>query len=290
MKEINNHVENILRNYTTMKNEVQVLEFELSCITPSLHPKVIENKVFSRSGSERVAGSHISDKTADIAVEHIDSQRNSVHHAMCALVRSNRLEISRLEYYISLIPADEADVIRLFYFEKLGWEVITRETDCSLSTLQRRKKRGMDKLARYYSILDGFSPGNKLNLRARLCFVSYIHEERYIHCLQRTKKRTPGIEALLFILSGSNELWDVGVDTFFDFGESTMVSYSDMNVSLSEDGQVQLRLAFHLIDGIDRQRLVHELRYCCASLEDANLELAIEAIKLALLPSVGSMK
>ena len=288
MKNTIKQVEMLLKNYPAMKRELQVLRFELGSITTSLHPEVILDKTFARSGNERVAGSHTSDKTADMVVEYVDSQRNSVYHALNALIHNTQAELRRLEYYLSLLPPDEAEVVRLFYFDALSWEEITLKAGCSLSTLQRRKKKGVEKLAYYYSILDSFSPDNP-DLRARLRFISYIHEERFVGCLQCAKARTPGIEAMLFIISGCNELWNIGVETLFNFEEGAAISYDGRKISLSDNGLHMLRLAYHLADGIDRHNLVRELWYCCAGLEYVNLELAIEAIKLVLYPDAGKL-
>ena len=283
MKEIRGHVESILRGYPAMKKELGVLRFELARITSSLHPEVIMNETFARSGNERVAGSRPGDKTADIVVEHIDSQRNSVYHALSALIHNNQIELQRLEYYLSLLPEDEAEVVKLFYCDGLSWEEIIKSASCSFSTLRRKKKKGVDKLSYYYSILDSFSPDN-LNLKTRLRFIGYIHEERFTGCLQRAGVSTPGTEALLFIISGCNELWAAGVETFFNFDEGEPVICAERNLTFSDNGVHMLRLAYHLAKGIERNNLVSELWYCCAGLEHVNLELAIEAIKLALSP------
>lgn len=287
MKEVKNQgrnqMESILRNYTAMKKELQVLEFELGRISPSLRSEDIVDRMFAHSAHEKVAGSQISDKTADIVIEHIDGQRNSVYHALSALVYNNRVELQRVEHYMSLLPKDEADVIRLSYFDLLSWDEIAQMSACSLSTLQRRRKKGVDKLVYYYSILSDMTH-DSLDLRTRLRFISYIHEERFASCLHRIKKRTLGIEASLFIISGCNELWAAGIETFFDFEGGKTISYADKKLSFSDDDIKMLRLAYHLAGGIQRNNLVSDLWHHCASLKYVNLELAIEAVKLALLP------
>ena len=288
MRDVKSHVENILANYMSAKRELQILEFELQRITHNLDPKDIAEKMFAHSSHERVASSRISDKTADIVIEHFDGQRSSVYRALSTLIYNNRGELQRLDHYLSLLSEDESEVIKLFYFDGLSWEEIVQTASCSLSTLRRRKKKGVDRLAHYYSILNNFSRNN-LGLYSRLHFISYIHEERFTHCLQRAKMRSPGIDAMLFIISGCNELWDIGVETFFDFNESVSICYAERNLSLSGNGIKLLRLAYHLAVGMERHNLVNDLWHYCANLEYVDLELAIESIKLALSPEARKL-
>ena len=146
MKKNENQVENILRNYTAMKRELQVLELELKCMTTNLHPETIMNKVFTRSGHEPVSTSAVSDKTADIVIDHVDSQRNSVYHALNTLISNLRLEIRRLEHYISLLPENEKTVLCRYYFEGLSRPQISKDISCSVSTVKRLKNKALDKI------------------------------------------------------------------------------------------------------------------------------------------------
>lgn len=104
MKDMKNQVEKILNSYTKMKKELLLLEFELNRATPSLSSEFIEGTALARPGYEATFGSHISDKTADIVVEHVDSQRNGKYHAITSLLHTTRLELNRIEYYLSLLP------------------------------------------------------------------------------------------------------------------------------------------------------------------------------------------
>lgn len=284
MKEIKKQVEFILHSYPTMKKDIQLLEFELDRINVSLHPEIIESMVLGHSDQERVSGSRISDKTANIAVEHVDSQRNSRYHAIATLLHNTRFELNRLEYYLSMLPEGEAAVIKMFYFDGLAWADIMKEASRSYATMKRRKKDGLDKLIHYYSIIDSID-SNKLDIRTTAKFIGYIHEERFVGCLKLSEKnRSPGIDALLYIISGCNELWKTGVETFFDFDAGTTISYAESKSTLSENGQKLLRLAYHLANGFDPEDIAHVLRYYYIGLEYVHLELAIEAIKLALFP------
>jgi len=286
MQEIKKQIEFILHNYTTMKSEVQVLEFELNRSTTSLRSETIESTILSHSNQERVSGSHLCDKTANIVIEHVDSQINGEYHALRTLISNMCVEMHRLEHYLSLLPEKEAEVIRLFYFEGLTWTQISKSTLCAPRTMQRNKEKGIEKLVRYYTILDRLD-AKSLDIRTKVRFIGYIHEERFMHCMKLTEKsKAHGVEPMLYILSGCNELWQVGVETFYSFESGTTISYADSKTALSDNGRKLLRLAYHLANSFDRDNIVYILRDYFPGLEYVHLELAIEAIKLALFPGI----
>lgn len=282
MKDIKKQVEFILSSYSRMQKELLVLEFELNRITPALRPEAIEEAVLARPGFEVTSGSHISDRTANIVVEHIDSQRGGKYHALTALIHNIRFELHRMEYYLSLLPEDEAAAVKWFYFDGLSWAEITKASGCSQSTMQRRKKRGVDKLIYYYSVLDNLKPDGA-DIQTWMRFIGYIHEERFTQCLKLAGKTgNAGIEAMLYIISGCNELWQAGAESFLDFSTGETKSYAESVKPLSDGGAKLLRLAYHLAHGLDRDYLVSVLSRYFPGLEYVHLELAIEAVKLAM--------
>lgn len=288
MSDIRNHVESMLNNYTNMVNELNVLEFEMRSITASLDPRVIENMVFSRPDSERVSGSFHSDKTANIVIEHVDSQRNAKYHALKNLIYNMRLEVRRLEHYLSLLPKEESDVIKWFYFEGLSWAAITKKDIVTQRTMQNRRQRGFDKLVSHYSVVDKLSFQTD-DIRMKVRFISYVHEEQYIQCLDRAgNHRAPGIEAMLYIISGCNELWNAGPDTFFDFETGKVIIQESVTASYSRGSAKLLRLAYCYAHGLklDQRQLLHVLHSYFSGLEHIHLELAIEAMRLALLSGI----
>ncbi len=139
-------------------------------------------------------------------------------------------------------------------------------------------------LAKFYAALDSIDLKN-LNIRARVRFVSYIHEERFTDCLNRTgSHREPGVESLLYLISGCNELWNAGAEAFYDFKTGATISYKDTEHVFTGNGKELLRLGYHLANGFDRTDLLHTLQSFFPGLEYIHLELAIEAVKLALSP------
>lgn len=282
------HVESALRNYTAMKQELSVLEFELKRLTMPLDPDSIESMVFTHAGGEWVSGSFHSDKTADIVTRHVDGQRDAKYHALKNVICNMRMELRRLEHYLSLLPKDEADVIEWFYFEKLSWSEILEKATATQRTMQRRRQRGFDKLVSFYTMVDKL-PNYADEARMRVRFISYVHEEQYLHCLEHvlTENRTPGLDAMLYIISGCNELWNAGADTFVDFASGEVISQESISNSFSEEGAKLLRLAYCFADGLkmNRGQLLHTLYTYFSGLDLVHLELAIEAMRLALFSS-----
>jgi len=280
MSDIRKHVESTLKNYTKMVQELRVLEFELDNLNTPLDSRAIESAVLSRPNNEWVSNSFRSDKTSDIVVDHIDSQRNAKYHALINLIRNMRLETRRLEHYLTLLPEEEADVIRWFYFEDFNWPTITAKALASQSTMQRRRRRGVERLAGFYSVLNEI---NKEDMRMKAQFTGYLHEEQYTHCIELAGDiRNPGIDAMLYIISGCNELWNAGPESFLNFKTGKIIPSESMTEEFSDNGAKLLRLAYCFAQGLELGRLLDVIRLYFPGLEHVHLELAIEAIRLAL--------
>lgn len=286
MSDIRNHVESALNNYTATKQELKVLEYEMERITPPLSPDRIEGLTFSHTDYERVSGYYRSDKTADIVVDHLDSQMGAEYHALKNLIYNLRLELRRLEYYLSLLPNEEYEVIKWSYFEGLSWPAITAKALASQSTMQRRRRRGVDRLVGFYSVLDKVSTQEE-DIRMKARFTGYVHEEQYVQCLELARDiRSPGIDAMLYIISGCNELWNAGPESFLNFETGKIIPSETMPEKFTDNGAKLLRLAYCFAQGLELGQLVNVLRLYFPGLEYVHLELAIEAMRLALFPGI----
>jgi hypothetical protein len=185
---------------------------------------------------------------------------------------------------MSLLTRDESDVIKQFDFEGRSWEEILDDADVAFCTLRRRRKRGIDKLVEFYSVLDkveAIEPDSECRLR----FIGYIHKERYLDCLSRLVSNDfSGIEAMFYIISGCNELWNAGVDTFYNFDAGEIILQEHMTQSFSDKGEKLLRLAYCLSHGLIWDRLGDVLKTHFRELEHVHLELALEALLISLFP------
>jgi DNA-directed RNA polymerase specialized sigma24 family protein len=154
MSTTNKQVESILKSYNSNIRELKALRFELKRQQRLIDARLVEDLVFAHTDADRVSRSRVSDKTADIAIEHADSQRGVTYQVLTEMIQNISLDVERLEYYLSLLPQMDAEVIRLYYFDELGWVKIAERINASIKTAQRRRTRGVGELARYYSIMD----------------------------------------------------------------------------------------------------------------------------------------
>jgi len=93
----------------------------------------------------------------------------------------------------------------------------------------------------------------------------------------------PGIEALLYIISGCNELWNAGPNTFYNFETGEIFCQEHTTQPLSEESERLLSLACSFSLGLVWDRLTNVLLHF-RELEHVHLELAIEALQIALFP------
>ncbi len=282
MKETKKQVVRLLKNYAAMKSEVKALEFEMKSFDANAHAGAIENMPFSHSPREHAGCCMRGGKTANIAHKDCDSQSNGEYRALRTLICNIRNALCRIDYHLSLLPKKEAIVIKMFYLKKLTWEQIADRTLWAPRSLQRYKGKGLEQLAIFYAALDGIDVDN-LPVRAKVRFVSYIHEERFAGCLRRAgSDREPGAEGLLYILSGCNELWNAGAESFYNFETGATIKIFSGVDNITAISRQLLMLGYHLANGFDRASLVHTLQGYFPGLEHIHLELAIEAVKLAL--------
>lgn len=123
------------------------------------------------------------------------------------------------------------------------------------------------------------------SIQAQICFVSYIHKERFASCLKRAgSNASPGVQAMLYILAGCNELWAVGPEAFFDFDTGTVIVGEDKLPDISEDTVNLLRLALRFARISERKQLFRIPGSYFSSLKFLHYELGLEALKLALFP------
>jgi hypothetical protein len=285
MNEIRKHVESILNSYPDMKQQLKALRYEMDILQKTLDPGMIEDKVFAHSGGERVSSSQPRNQTADIVIEHVDGQRDARYHALKSIMYTMGLEVRRLEHHLALLPKEEADIIRWFYFDGLSWASIAKKTSLTIRSAQRRRKCGLDGLVNFYSVTDDL-PLRADDARMKARFISYLHEERYSQCLERMEgtMRTPGTDAMLYIISGCNEFWNAGVDAFVNFETWELIPQEDMTESFSVQGAKLLRLAYCFAHEVAVERLPNVINGYFPGLEYVHLELAIEAMRIALFP------
>lgn len=150
------YVVRLIKEYPSMVCETERLEFEIRHYQLSLLPAAtIEAMTFAgRGASEKIntVGRH-SDKTADIAVQHVDSQQWGAYRALQARLERMLLATERLELYLKALPQEETQAVKLIFWSGLSWEKMEEKSDCARTSVLRRKNRGIQKLSQMFGLL-----------------------------------------------------------------------------------------------------------------------------------------
>ena len=98
-------------------------------------------------------GGHISDKTLYIALNYQQRTENANQETRAEIV-SQLVELEsqqeRLNYYVSLLKARHAELLRLLYFEGYSQEDCAKKLDVAVRTVRRIKDDAIDELAEMY--------------------------------------------------------------------------------------------------------------------------------------------
>lgn len=102
-------------------------------------------------------GGHISDKTLYIAMNYQQRTENAKQETRTEIV-SQLVELEsqqeRLSYYVSLLKARHAELLKLLYFEGFSQEECAKKLDIATRTVRRIKDDAIDELAEMYSFTE----------------------------------------------------------------------------------------------------------------------------------------
>ena len=123
MNEITKRVVKLLKAYPSMKRRIEQLRFEIDHYYTIDESELIESLALGASadGQGFKYGGHPSDKTMAIALQY-KGIKNRIESEALGDIRSElrmlEAEVTRLEFYVSLLDKLESDILRLKYFEK----------------------------------------------------------------------------------------------------------------------------------------------------------------------------
>ena len=147
------YVVDLLESYRRRSKQIELLHYELS------HPTGIsENEMIGAlalaHGEGSSTGGHISDKTLYIAL-HYQQRTENANQGTRAEIVSQLVELEsqqeRLNYYVSLLKARHAELLKLLYFEGCSQEECAKKLDVAVRTVRRIKDDAIDELAEMYS-------------------------------------------------------------------------------------------------------------------------------------------
>lgn len=155
-------IESMFKDYQRKKRDLELLRKRLRSMVEVSADDVILSMVFSSPDGEHVQSSGTSDKTATIAMHYREEQERlskdmvgPITRQICRLENELRL----FDYCVALLPGRLPDVIRCLVENEDNWETTMRKLDISKRTLQRDRRKAINKLEEMYQLFDALPQG-----------------------------------------------------------------------------------------------------------------------------------
>lgn len=155
-KTISDYVLNLLKNYNSMKRELESLQFERLRLEQMQVEETIEAMTFSSSQEERVDSGKVSDKTPTIALNYAQQHRQTKEQLLAevdARLRWLGNTLQRLDFYIDQLEAHQASVLRAYYFEGYTWRELQDLRGVTDKTLMKYRDDAVKSLGAKYNNL-----------------------------------------------------------------------------------------------------------------------------------------
>ncbi len=143
----------MLNEYPDNMRKIAQLNYELAHPSQISATEMLEAMAFKKGNGERHSVGEVSDKTLYIAMNYRNEafrENREVFKDYHSLLDPLERETERLRYYISLLNQRQAEVIRLYYFERDPWEAISQKMGLTPKPLRRLRDAGVDRLAEMY--------------------------------------------------------------------------------------------------------------------------------------------
>lgn len=150
-------IERIFKNYRQMKNELSVLEFQLSNFAGISNNELIESMCFSHPEGERVQSSSLSDKTAKVAINYekvAEKMNDEFFTALLIQYRTLKSELDFFEYCINRLSGKLPEIIHDMVINKMSWGEMARKYNISEPMLCKYRKKAIGDIAKLYEARD----------------------------------------------------------------------------------------------------------------------------------------
>ena len=147
----------MLKTYRLKKRKIKQLEFELFYPAQTTEEELVRAMAISGSIYGSVHTPNISDKTMSVAAHYgsiSDRMNKETVEQIKSELRALVQETSKLELYVSLLDASQAQVIRLRDFEGKPWSEIEALSGVSEKRLSERRRAGITELVIMYDFVD----------------------------------------------------------------------------------------------------------------------------------------
>lgn len=151
------HVIALLNEYAELKQKINLLEYELKCSALS-GEELIEAMALRPLALNGVSvnGGAVSDPTVKIATEYeriLIGMDEETKAAVESELRVLQATVDRVDFYVHLLPPEQAEVIRGYYMEGKTWPELEKQFDKSVRTLSDHRDKGIEALARMFQYI-----------------------------------------------------------------------------------------------------------------------------------------
>jgi predicted DNA-binding protein YlxM (UPF0122 family) len=148
----------MLKSHLLKKRRIEQLRYELSNPPAVSETELLSSLSVGGAPLDAVpASGQISDRTMLIAMRYGDTARRMNHEAKAQIARELReleIEAERLEHYISLLDARQADVLRRYYFDGKPWNELEEEMSLTTRALINIRNSGVNALVSMYEYIE----------------------------------------------------------------------------------------------------------------------------------------
>jgi len=147
-----------LRQYPMLQERMKLLRFELSNVTCVSEDDVLKSLAYGSPSCETgVRGSSDkNDRIMKMALSYKKIAAELNNEAIAEVLKELdevQTQIERMDYYMSLLTEEQAQVLRLCFFQKKTWNSIESESGYSRRTLTKRRNEAVIRLAEMYSYM-----------------------------------------------------------------------------------------------------------------------------------------
>lgn len=149
----------LLKAYPALKKKICLLQYERSHPSQVSEQEVINGLALSHPlNNDGGQVGHISDKTMRIALSFQNETDRLNYESILEIdqelsVLTQRLE--KLEFYVDQLEAEQAEIIRNYYFYGKSWSEIQEELNISSRTLLKRRNAGISALLAMGKYMEG---------------------------------------------------------------------------------------------------------------------------------------
>ncbi len=149
-------VEDLLKNYRSMRRNLENLKLEIEHFTGQSYDQVIEELTFAAPVGERVQNNNVSDKSSRIALIYrnvADGQNQEILQALYERFCAQKMELDMLEYRIKLLEPKLSEVMWDMFVHGLSWSQLCDKYSVSHTMIGKYRKKGIVELAKLYDVM-----------------------------------------------------------------------------------------------------------------------------------------